>query len=68
MTKKTPAHPTKDYEGIGTKLKVLIMRLIEIINFVAFYVAVGGSAAEDTVHTNLGDASYRPHLNKRGDA
>ena len=72
MTKKTPAHPTKDYEGIGTKLRTLIIRLIEIINFVAFYVAVGfvGSAigADDAAHANLGTTSIRQKRNSKGGA
>lgn len=72
MIKKTPALPAKDHEGIGTKLKTLVIRLIEIINFVAFHVALGfgGSpiGADDTIHANLANTSNRHKRNSKGGA
>lgn len=70
MKKNAPALPAKDHEGIGTKLKTLVIRLIEIINFVAFHVAVGfvGSAigANDAIHAELGTTSNRQKRNSKG--
>ncbi len=72
MKKNAPILPAKDHEGIGTKLKTLVIRLIEIFNFVAFYVAVGfvGSSigADDAVHANLGTTSNRHKRNSKGGA
>ena len=72
MSKNGPTNPAKDHEGIGTKLKTFVIRLIEIINYVAFYVAVGfvGSAigADDAVHADLGTTSNRNKRNSKGGA
>ena len=72
MKKNAPALPAKDHEGIGTKLKALVIRLIEIINFVAFYVAVGFGGnergADDTIHANLANTSNRHKRNSKGGA
>jgi len=42
MIRKAPAHPSKDYEGIGAKLNAFVMHSIEIINTKAFYILTVG--------------------------